>query len=170
MMNSSTGRCQNECPNSQTPSLIHLKPLHIGWIFFFFSTVTDQRCSSQLPVIANYPGMVSKRRLNTSTVIVACKWNAGDLAIRMLAKSMIDASDFYGVDLHCNHDFYSSGALRRIAGERPSYPQLVSGLFGLQRAHSVLFFFLYFLILKEPATGSHYDLDLTCTNNIPGLI
>lgn len=27
-----------------------------------------------------------------------------------------------------------------------------------------------FFKMREPGTGSHYDLDLTCTSNIPGLI
>lgn len=55
-----------------------------------------------------------------------------------------------------------------LIGERPSYPRLVSGLFGLWCTHS---FFLFFKKEEiEPTIGSHYDLDLTCTNNIPGLI
>lgn len=41
---------------------------HCICLFLFFSPkVTDQCCSSCLPVIASYPGIVSKRHLNTLT-------------------------------------------------------------------------------------------------------
>ena len=143
------------------------------------SKPSTQPCSFQLPLIANNQGMVSQRYLNTKTVPSARNGTRIILQLECFqtpfsrsiwaARSCMPLTCTGPVILQQRCFGKKCGLIGggERERERPSYPQLVSSLFGLWCTHS---FFSFLNKWHEPAIGSHYDLDLTCTNNIPGLI
>lgn len=142
-----------------------------------------------LPVIANYSHVVSKRHLGSLNVRSRLQWNTGCLASRMLFRlSLFFLFASFCSFQKCDRNWWSMALActetmiftvqQKCSGKNGGFyhrkrdpPTLSWFLASLDRAHVQFSFFLFSRsLILETATGSHHDLDLTCTNNIPGLI
>lgn len=131
--------------NAQTPSFIHLKPLHfwLEFLFCFFLFFSESPTSAAALSFLWLPVTQAWFLTGISNRHSCLQMEPGRSSHQNACKKCDRSKWFLQRWLALKPwFFYSGGALWRIAGEQPSYPRLVSGLFWTT-ARTFSFFFSF---------------------------